>query len=89
MTIFNYIEKHGLKLSQKWPEDGGHVPLVLIEAQKGSAPFSKSDQFEIYKNAEKDHCVSLNKTSQQFRIVRFEDIGVLASDWMSARMNYA
>jgi hypothetical protein len=95
MRIRDYIKKHSLEHCRTFQR--GAVTGIGAIAPRSISPvfvkrepidFPPLDRFEIYSNPERNHFVSLNITSEQFRIIHHE-LTLMVSDWLPIEDDYA
>jgi hypothetical protein len=87
MRIEDYIMKYDLKLWRKHPDRESVVNAMDYFVKRDGVEFPDSDKFEIFTNDNGTHFVSINVTSEYFRIVHHEIVLVL-SDWHERRHDF-
>jgi len=78
VTIYDYIKKHKLKHFAKWPATNQEIHHLLIEPQ--------GDVFDLYRNSNSTHFVSINRTKGRFRIFHSELVPHF-SEWCSTDLD--
>jgi hypothetical protein len=90
-TIQDYIKQHGLVLATHHPSNGrnpidGMIPVQLLD-YKPAPNKGEHYQFDIYADEHRVHYVSVNRTTEQFRILRNELVPIV-SEWYSTSYCY-
>lgn len=90
MRIEDYLVKYDLKPWRKHPDRdpaSKGVPVEEYFIKRNGVAFPDSDSFEIFANDAKTHFVSINVTSEFFRIVHHEIVLVM-SEWHERRHDF-